>query len=290
MYIMTLSTRRPRPTMFKPEPNYLTLYLEELENSGCSPKTLKCYQSFLKNIDDKKAAEIPVAMKEAYKGYASSSLATKNTVYATLNAFGNWMLKKKYLSANPMEDIRQPKAPDRNPRAILSQDMEEINKRISQLGLKYKVAFSLLRDMALRASELVDLNVESFELDADDPYVRIKGKGGKVRILPISQKTELYSDLVTYIGALGYKRGPLIMSDRKCRESYRTILRKFQEVAPGFTPHMFRHTQASKLVQKTKNTKLAQEFLGHASLATTQRYLHMTDAQYKSDIREFLEG
>lgn len=266
-------------------------YLAELENSGCSALTIKGYTVLLSRLEEASLKELPATMVALYRSYKGKAQSTKCKVYSTLNAFADWLLKKQYLSKHPFADERRPKAPDATPRAILDVEMTVLNQKITEQELKYRVAFSLLRDMALRASELVDLNVESFEMSEADPYIRVVGKGKKVRILPMAVDTELYRDLKEYLPTLGRKKGPLFISDRGTRESYRTILRKWHDnITSDYTPHQLRHTQASKIVRAVKNIRVAQELLGHSSVSTTQRYTHTTEEQYKADIRGFLSG
>jgi len=152
----------------------------------------------------------------------------------------------------------------------------------SELGTRDRLILEMLYGAGLRAAELVQIDVE--DIDQKSSLVRVRGKGGKERIVPLGSKTA--ASLQKYLPERGRRQekwtGPLIPGRGKDgRMSTRTVHRIVTSWAhraglSGVHPHTLRHTFATHLLDRGAELRAVQELLGHASLATTQMYTHLT--------------
>ena len=153
-------------------------------------------------------------------------------------------------------------------------------------GIREKAVIELLYASGLRVSELVSLSL----YDVDDGFVRVKGKGGKERLVPIGQKALQAIDV--YLTAvrdrfksetenhlfLNAKGKPM---DRI--QIWRMIKRlaKKAGLARPLSPHTLRHSFATHLLERGADLRVIQEFLGHSNIKTTDRYTHISNQQIK---------
>jgi integrase/recombinase XerC/integrase/recombinase XerD len=127
-------------------------------------------------------------------------------------------------------------------------------------------------------SELANINIE--DIDFDEHTIRIRGKGGKIRMVFIDEDT--LAEISKFVGTA--ITGPLFTGQQGRHISARTIQHLFRKYAPaGITPHKIRHSYASELYRRSKNLRVVQENLGHSSIKTTEIYLH-TDLDERKQI------
>jgi integrase/recombinase XerC/integrase/recombinase XerD len=130
----------------------------------------------------------------------------------------------------------------------------------------------------VRVSELANINIE--DIDFDEHTIRIRGKGGKIRMVFIDEDT--LAEISKFVGTA--ITGPLFTGQQGRHISARTIQHLFRKYAPaGITPHKIRHSYASELYRRSKNLRVVQENLGHSSIKTTEIYLH-TDLDERKQI------
>ena len=136
----------------------------------------------------------------------------------------------------------------------------------------------MLYASGVRVAELSGLDVE--DVDLREGSVRVLGKGRKERIVPLG--TKAVEALRTYLGAREAARGALFRNPRGGRLTVRSLHRivraraRAAGLAGRVTPHTLRHTFATHLLDAGADLRLIQELLGHARLATTQRYTHVS--------------
>ena len=148
--------------------------------------------------------------------------------------------------------------------------------------LRRRVIHETLHKTGLRASELLDLRPEDIHIDEPHPYIRVRcGKGGKQRHVPISQA------LAPWLRKWSEARPPSDWFFCRVRkhtagskmkdDELRTMVRRAGEAAgiPGVHPHKWRHTYATELLAQGCTIREVQMCMGHASIATTQVYLHV---------------
>jgi integrase/recombinase XerC len=151
--------------------------------------------------------------------------------------------------------------------------------------LRDRAIFELLYASGLRVSELTSLNTE--DLQFSTRFLRVRGKGGKERIVPFGAKAA--EALKEYIAARPGSSGTALFLNRNggrltSRSVHRTVLARVLSALQeeGVSPHTFRHTFATHLLEAGADLRVIQELLGHASLSSTQIYTHV-------DIQRLLE-
>lgn len=190
---------------------------------------------------------------------------------------------------DPARDVRPPTPPRRLPKALPLSDVERILDAAgaggTPLSLRDRALLELLYGTGARISEAVGLDVD--DLDGESATVRLRGKGGKERIVPIGSyaRDAVAAYLVRARPGLakGGRGTPAVFLNarggRLSRQSAWTVLRSAAEranVAANVSPHTLRHSYATHLLDGGADVRVVQELLGHASVTTTQVYTLVT--------------
>lgn len=215
--------------------------------------------------------------------YHKSSLGRK---LAAVRAFCSWLFRKGLLSANPAELIATPKKEQRLPFHLNIDQVTDLveapqsNAAESAYRLRDQAILELLYSSGLRVSELTGLNIG--DLDLADGMVRVMGKGGKERIVPVGSVAcgILRAYLAQRKAALPGE--PLFLGSRNRRISRQYVSEIIRRCSSGIeafrsiSPHTLRHTFATHLLEGGGDLRSIQELLGHSSLSTTQKYTHVS--------------
>lgn len=218
------------------------------------------------------------------QGQARSSLARHS---ASIRTFCSWLHRSGHTEADAAARLKAPKASNALPH-VLTQDQartllsycHDKAKSGHPVDLRNAAALELLYASGLRISELCALDVASLRPDAT---VRVLGKGNKERIVPYGVPAQ--RALSAYLPAReALKAGPtpaLFLGARGGRmgpRSMRDVVHRMASAAgvPDITPHDLRHSAATHLLEGGSDLRSVQELLGHSSLATTQRYTHVS--------------
>jgi len=209
---------------------------------------------------------------------------------STLKSFFSYLELRGLASINPAVDITTPKQEKRIPTYLPIDDMFALLEqpdREKELGLRDLAILELLYSSGLRVSELVTLDIE--KLDITSRLVRVSGKGGKERLLPVGRKATVV--IKKYLEntekarkKAGYSTmyGPLFLNYRGGRLSVRSVDRLVKRysrqcgITAEISPHSIRHTFATHLLDGGADLRSIQELLGHVSLSTTQKYTHVS--------------
>ncbi|PKL60906.1 MAG: integrase, partial [Methanomicrobiales archaeon HGW-Methanomicrobiales-4] len=171
------------------------------------------------------------------------------------------------LNANPVPRIDRPRVKDKEILYLKHSQVVRLLRSISDP--RDRLIVRVIYATGVRVSELCSINVE--DIDIDDQMIRVKGKGGKIRMVFVDQETLDDIDMIIE----DRLSGPLFFGQQGKNLSPRTIQHIFRKYAPeGITPHKIRHSYASELYRRSKNLRVVQENLGHASIKTTEVYLH----------------
>jgi integrase/recombinase XerC len=207
---------------------------------------------------------------------------------STLRAFYRFLVRTGAAGANPATVVPMPRAEKRLPKALTPREVAAVLDAPEAAGwrhLRDRAIFELLYASGLRVSELTSLNTE--DLQFSTRFLRVRGKGGKERIVPFGAKAA--DALKEYMAARPGSSGTALFLNRNggrltSRSVHRTVLARvlasLQE--EGVSPHTFRHTFATHLLEAGADLRVIQELLGHASLSSTQIYTHV-------DIQRLLE-
>ncbi len=197
---------------------------------------------------------------------------------------------------NPAELLSSPKKPQRLPRVLRPDEVAVLLDRIpatTPLELRDRALFELAYGSGLRAEELVTLEVQSIDFDAES--VRVEGKGGKTRIVPAGEHA--LSAIERYLArgrpaldadggsALFLSKSGRRLSTSDVRRRLRTWARQAAAHVPaleGVYPHALRHSFATHLLEGGADLRAIQELLGHATISTTQVYTRVESARLRS--------
>jgi site-specific recombinase XerD len=276
----------------------LDIYITYLENvKNYSPNTLRAYKSDLEelishlekekieNIKDVSLEDLrSFLFKIGEKENQNSTVARK---IASIKSFFAYCLKKEIINSNPASRLQSPKLAKKLP-SILNQEQAEkyitFAKKLWEEEKENKMLFQnyliveMLYSTGLRVSELVNLKKENF--DFYNGLLTVKqGKGAKDRVIPIGKKA---LDALEYYLNNFEQRGAFIFQNHHGKQinprQIREIIHKISAWShlPDIHPHSLRHSAATALLENGADLRSVQEFLGHESLGTTQKYTHLS--------------
>ncbi len=223
----------------------------------------------------------------AGRGLAASSVARH---LSAVKALHRWLVEERIATDDPARDQRPPKQPMRLPKAISVSQVQAMLERAGgddPQGLRDRALLELLYATGARISELVALDVDDVPTgDEELGLVRVTGKGAKQRLVPVGSyaREALEAWLVRGRPGLAAKGrgGPALLlgarGGRLSRQAAWDVVQRVAEAAdvPHVSPHTFRHSFATHLLEGGADVRVVQELLGHASVATTQLYTHVT--------------
>ena len=293
--------------MNKPTHEFITHLQTHLKyNRNYSPETIKSYtediEKFLAFLEQEDVLmdEVDVIVIRNFLANELNSGVSKRSCkrrLSSLRYFYKFMLKEGYVKDNPFLLIDSPKTEIRYPHALYKEQVRELlnanRERTDELALRDQAIISTLYFTGMRASELVNLKLQSLTLS--DRIIRVIGKGNKERIVPITD--ECKKDLERYIKECRpvlLIRAKVITSvlflnsngNKLTTRGLEYILDEIEEKTGNFVglhPHILRHSYATHLLENGADLRLIQELLGHASINATQVYTHVTEEAMKKE-------
>jgi integrase/recombinase XerC len=279
-------------------------YLEYLRGvKRYSGYTIKAYNkdlnSFSKYCADHSKFEINSISEKIIKsflmhlndlGLEKKSISRK---LASLRGFFKFAFQQDIISHNPAFYISNPKAARKLPEIISEENFLEIYKEVDkdkEDSKLIKVIFELLYGCSLRVSELCHLN--RVDLDLNQKLLRVKGKGSKVRISPVGEKS--IAIIKEYLNSRIFKNNkePLLVNKNGKRIYPRMVHRIVNKYMSKVTdikkksPHILRHSSATHMLDSGANLKAVKEILGHENLSTTQIYTHVSIERLKATYKK----
>lgn len=215
---------------------------------------------------------------------AASSLAR---LQSSVRGWHRFLAREGIEDDDPSGRLRPPKAPRRLPKALTIDQVERLLSAPSAeepLGIRDRALLELLYATGARVSEAVGLDVDDL---AHGDVLRLRGKGSKERIVPIGSYARTAVDAYLtrvrpQLAASGHSSARLFLGARGAplsRQSAWLIIRSAAEraqITAEVSPHTLRHSFATHLLQGGADVRVVQELLGHASVATTQIYTHVS--------------
>ncbi len=258
-----------------------TLYLEIERN--LSPHTIKAYSCDLRDFLEHSGNNFCTFTYKNIRSYIAqiqNKNYTKTTVarkIAAIKAFYRYLYREKLVEVNPAANIRAPKKIKTLPEFLTENEIKIIMEQAA--NLRDRSILELLYASGMRISELCGLNFENLNLDENE--ITVFGKGGKERIVLVSNRARDY--VLEY--TKDFKKSPASPVFRSVnnnrlqpRQVHRIIKTAVQKsgLTKKVSPHTFRHTFATRLLEKGADLRVVQELLGHASISNTQIYTHVT--------------
>ncbi len=220
-------------------------------------------------------------------------------IISGLKSFFNYLVFEDYRSDNPMDLIESPKIGRKLP-DTLSED--EINMLIQAIDLsksegeRNRAMLETLYGCGLRVSELIGLKISDLYFDED--FIKVTGKGDKQRFVPISNINKTYINI--YRNEIrvhqNIQKGfdDILFLNRRGRQLTRamifTIVRQLGEkigIEKKISPHTFRHSFATHLLENGADLRAIQQMLGHESITTTEVYVHVDRSHLTKVMNEF---
>jgi len=258
-----------------------------------SPHTLEAYRRDLEQLaafvlrekgEAATAADVDHLLLRRYLAFLGKSVK-KSSIgrkLAAIRSFFRYLLRCGVIIKNPAELIATPKKENRLPFHL---DIDQVTALVEapaddqKNALRDRAILELLYSCGLRVSELTGLNIG--ELDLSGGMVRVMGKGGKERIVPVGSRAitavhEYLADRDELAGS-----GALFLNTRGHRINRRSVARIIDDhvlriaAFKRISPHILRHTFATHMLEGGADLRAIQELLGHASLSTTQKYTHV---------------
>jgi site-specific recombinase XerD len=217
-------------------------------------------------------------------GAAKSTVARK---LAAVRTFYRHLVERGELEANPADLVSSPKKDSYLPQVLKPTEVAELLDRIpagNPLDLRDRAIFELAYASGLRAEEVVDLDLASVDPDAEE--MRVEGKGGRTRVVPVGEHAWRALDRYLTRGRPALASGEsaaLFVSKSGRRLSTSDVRRrlKLQARRAGISPHTLRHSFATHLLEGGADLRTIQELLGHASISTTQIYTRVESRRLK---------
>ena len=226
--------------------------------------------------------------QQTTRGYARASIARR---VGAIRTFYRWASTRGHVPTDPAELLGRPKVVSRLPSVLrprdaaalvesptVAEDADDLDRAVV---LRDRAILELLYGSGLRVGEVTGLTVD--RVDLDRARVLVLGKGSKEREVPLSDPAidALDAYLTSGRGTLAPPRDPHLFFNRRRRPATTRDVRAMIARLAGptgrrVTPHTFRHSFATHLLEGGADIRAVQELLGHASVATTQRYTHVS--------------
>lgn len=249
------------------------LWLDKIDVTNVDFNKLREYLHFIQRFD-----------------YKKTTIARKT---ASIRTFYKFLFRERYIDTNPALSLSAPKRPKSLPKFLTPEEVELILNNVkidTPAGFRNRVILELLWATGMRVSELSNLNFGDLNLDENE--IKVFGKGAKERIVLVSERAKGY--LLQYIKtarqllAPGYDIGeindnsPIFINNTGYRLQNKTIRNVINDIVEKIelpkkvTPHVFRHSFATKLIENGADLRVVQELLGHAGISNTQIYTHVS--------------
>jgi len=282
------------PAANHPDEALVREYLEALRHQRrLAPRTLLTYRHALDLLLAMGGCERLAALEPAQvrrhvaqlhaRGFSGRTLAK---VMSGWRGFYRWLVRHRGLQANPVQGVHAPKSPRPLPKALSVEQAQRLldgDPGESVALVRDQAMFELMYSSGLRLAELVSLDEGDGGLDLHESLVKVVGKGGKTRTVPVGSRARAAvrrwlavraalarpQEPALFVGARGRRIAPSLVNLRL------KALARRQGVDASVHPHTLRHSFASHLLQSSQDLRAVQEMLGHSSISTTQVYTHL---------------
>lgn len=225
--------------------------------------------------------------------------STQSRIISGIKAFYKYLLTEDYIIADPSELLETPRIQRKLPDTL---SIDEINKMIAAIDLsrpegpRNKAMLEVLYGCGLRVSELTELKLSNLFTEIE--FIKVTGKGSKERLVPIGGEAiralKIWIELVRVHVPVQSGEDDLVFLNRRGKRLTRVyVFLMIKELAgviglqKSISPHTFRHSFATHLIEGGADLRAVQEMLGHESITTTEIYTHLDREYLKSTIIGF---
>jgi len=278
-----------------------------LVEKGLSKNTLDAYSRdlcrYLAFLDTRGCSELAMVSAADVAGYIAAlkgdglSPRSRARTLSALRMFHRFLVVEGYAAANPTAVIESPRMPGRLPDILSEDEVERLLQTVcgrDGYALRDRAMLELLYATGLRVTELVKLKLADLNLIAG--YLVTSGKGDKERLVPVGDAareavTQYLATSRTLAGSGGESRYLFLsrFGAPMTRQAFWNIIKKRAlqaGIRKSISPHTLRHSFATHLLANGADLRSVQMMLGHADLATTQIYTHVSNERLKNIHRE----
>jgi|TARA_B110000967_G_scaffold1635_1_gene1710 integrase/recombinase XerD len=276
---------------------------------GLSENSISNYGLDIKKLitwlDDSKIHSTPIAIKPEviqefiYTIAKEVNPRSQSRIISGLKGFFNYLIFENYRETNPLELIESPKIGRKLPDTLALEEIDQLIKAIDLSGAqgeRNRAILETLYGCGLRVSELTSLKIS--DLFFKEGFIKITGKGDKQRFVPIGDTTikyiELYRKEVRVHQKIAPKAQDTLFLNRRGNQLTRamifTIIKQLVEktgIDKVISPHTFRHSFATHLLENGADLRAIQQMLGHQSITTTEIYTHIETSFLQETISKF---
>ncbi len=262
-------------------------------------KKLQEFVETLQTIEKPETISKEVLQQFVYELPKTVNARSQARILSGLKGFFNYLVFEDYRTDNPMDLIESPKIGRKLPDTLST---AEIDKLIAAIDLskpegeRNRAILETLYGCGLRVSELINLKLSDLYFDED--FIKVTGKGSKQRFVPISPITKKYIDLYRNEVRihLDIKEGheDFVFLNRRGKQLTRamifTIIKRLCAITglrKNISPHTFRHSFATHLLENGADLRAIQQMLGHESITTTEVYVHVNRTHLAQVLNKF---
>ncbi len=277
---------------------YIDKYLKYLEfERKLSNNTIKSYFNDLKDFDIFFKGKVINNTYDDLKKYVAT-LQDKNTrtishYITVINSFYTFLVNDNIIMDNPCNNLATPKIAKTLPNYLTEEEIDKLLdiNLITPYDYRNKAMMELLYATGLRITELCNLKI--IDVDINNCFIRVMGKGKKERIVPVTDLALKY--LTIYVTEyrniiLKHKVSDYLFISNNLtnisRQGFFKILKKECKragITKNVSPHVLRHSFATHLLKNGADLRIIQELLGHEDISTTQIYAHLVNEKIKND-------
>jgi len=299
---MYMGARAPQATLSESWTKALALFDRDLSARSAAEATRRAYSNDVgqlaawadaierdpESLDHRDLRRFAAVLSE--RGISKAGVARK---LAAIRAFYGALLRSGTVTSNPADLVATPKQDRKLPRVLSREEMQTLLDGIpagTPLEMRDRAMLELAYSCGLRAEEVVNLNTDSPDFDGE--RLRIEGKGGKTRLVPMGEPAQ--AALTGYLergrsALVGTGDEHALLVSKSGRRLHPSDVRRRLErwvreaaIAGGVSPHALRHSFATHLLEGGADLRSIQELLGHASLSTTQVYTQVEPSWLQS--------
>ncbi|MFZ0489862.1 MAG: site-specific tyrosine recombinase XerD [Salegentibacter sp.] len=237
--------------------------------------------------------------KFVYEMAKTVNSRSQSRIISGIKGFFNFLVFEDYRATNPMDLIESPKIGRKLPDTISTEEIDKIIAAIdlsTPEGERNRAMLETLYGCGLRVSELVNLRLS--DLFFAEGFIQVTGKGDKQRFVPISEYTQkfinIYQKEIRVHQPIQKQASDTLFLNRRGNKLTRamifTIVRRLAEKAgikKKISPHTFRHSFATHLLENGADLRAIQQMLGHESITTTEVYMHVDRSHLRQVMEEF---
>ena len=276
--------------------NTVQAYMQDIE---------KLTQYLLLVNSEKTPQQIELNDLEKFVKYLSElgmTSSSQSRIISGLKNFYKFCLQEQIVTKDPTALLEAPKLKRSLPDVLSFDEIESIISAIdlsTQEGVRNKAVIETLYSCGLRVTELVNLKISCLYLDVG--FIRVIGKGDKERLVPVGESAikhiSIYKNTIRVHIPIKPGNEDILFLNRRGRKLSRVMifmiikdLAKQAGITKNISPHTFRHSFATHLVEGGADLRAVQEMLGHESITTTERYTHLDREYLRDTLQKFHPG